>query len=193
MKSHKFLFLIAIFFSINTELIAQGSVSATYTIDDIPTSHPSYDASCTGPSTVLSITLPVGDNYTVTGIDIAYNMTALGIGYMSDQRSQIHCQNTNTTEAVVNGAGNNAGTITYNRTGVNIANASFTGGTELIFEMRAWRIFQASAGCNTLANKVNASSWTITVHYAAEVVNPKVGIEQASPKATLDVNGEIKP
>ncbi len=38
--------------------ISQATVSATYTAGDIPTSYPIYDATCTGPVTTLTVTLP---------------------------------------------------------------------------------------------------------------------------------------
>ena len=147
-------------------LIGQ-SVSATYTAGDIPTRFDAYDPTCNGPVTTLTVSLPgsIG-SYIVTGIDIEYDMTAQNNGWMSDQKSQIHFQNTNTTEPLVyTGAGNASGTFSYQRLNVDIANGLHLAGTDLIFEMRAWRTFGMAPACGTEFNKVDNSSWTITVYY----------------------------
>ena len=46
-----------------------------------------YDPSCTGPLTTVSITLPAGEAYQVTGIDISYTMTPDNGGLEFDQHS----------------------------------------------------------------------------------------------------------
>lgn len=174
--------------------IAQGVLSVTYTADNIPTSFTAFDPSCNGNNIILSATLPAGDSYTVTGIDVLYNITALGNGWMVDQRSQIKCVNTNTTEATVfSGAGNSAGTFNYSRNGVTIANGTYAGGTRLDFEMHAWRVFEGTVpGCNTNINRVNNGTWNIKVYYSAQNVVPKVGVNSTNPVTTLDVSGKIK-
>ena len=146
-------------------LIAQGSLVETYTVGDIPTSFMSYNATCNGPSTTISITLPTdfGD-LEVLGIDIDYSMTSGNGGFMADQRSQIHFQNNNTSETVVHGTGDQNGTLEYNRTGVDIANGNYPGGTVLTFEMRAWRVWGDMEDCGVFYNKVDDNSWSITVH-----------------------------
>ncbi|MDX1407698.1 MAG: FG-GAP repeat protein [Saprospiraceae bacterium] len=170
---------------------AQFTISATYNSGDIPTSLFAYESTCNGPLSVLSITLPPGDNYTVSGIDITYAMTAANQGWMADQQSQIHCQNTGLTEPIYGGSGNNPGTYLYNRSGVDIANGSYPGGTTLVFEMRAWRLW-GGIDCGTFYNQVDNGTWTITVNHGDEVVNPKVGIQTDSPSQTLDVNGKMQ-
>lgn len=123
-KTLYFSFFIIALLYINTSLWAQGMITATYAAE-IPTSYDAYDASCTGSSTAFSFSLPAGDNYTVTGIDISYSMTALSTGFKDEQRSQVHCQNTNMTEGVVSGVGASTGTYSYTRNAVKIATFVF--------------------------------------------------------------------
>lgn len=141
---------------------AQSTVSATYSLGDIPTSYDSYDASCTGPSTTLDVSLPAGGPWQVTGFDVAYDMTAASGAWMSEQRSQIAINGIE--EAVVNGSGSSAGTQNYNRTNIAIANGFYNGGDVLTFEMKAWRTWGGSL-CDTQYNKVDDNTWTITVNY----------------------------
>ncbi|MDX2362016.1 MAG: BNR-repeat neuraminidase N-terminal domain-containing protein [Crocinitomicaceae bacterium] len=140
------------------------SVTNTYSAGDIPTNLSSYSATCNGPMTPLVVTIPAGAN--VTGIDVSYNFTAFNGSWMSEQRSQIHCQETGSTEATANGTGGNAGgTESYSRTGVNIANGISATGV-LTFEMQAWRTWgSAPAGCNANYQYINNTTWSITVHY----------------------------
>lgn len=192
MSVHRpYILFLLLCFLIATYSINAQSISATYNAGDIPTSFNSFDPSCNGPSTTLTLTLPAGDNYTVTGIDVAYQMTALGSGFMSHQRSAVYCQNTDTGESTYSGAGDSNGTFPYSREGVNIANGTYTGGTQLVFEMRAWRTFEGTSGCNTAVNRVNAVTWTITVYFGDEEINPKVGVQQSDPRTTLDVQGKL--
>lgn len=172
---------------------AQGSVSATYTAADIPTSFNVFDGACNGSKLPLQVALPAGESYPVTGINIAYSMTALGAGQMAHQRSQVKCVNTGVIEsAVYEGAGTATGTFAYARQGVNIANGEYAGGTVLVFEMHAWRTVEGTTGCNTLVNRVNAGTWTITVFYGKQNVVPKVGVNNPAPAAAFDVAGKIK-
>lgn len=173
---------------------AQGSVSATYTAGDIPTSYNAFDPSCNGNDILLQVTLPSGgDTYPVTSIRIMYTMTASGIGQMGQQRSQVKCVNTNTTElAVYSGLDVQAGTFSYDRIGVTIANGTYPGGAKLSFEMHAWRTVEVTPGCNTSVNKVDNGSWTITVFYGAPSNVPKMGINTLTPASTLDINGKIR-
>ncbi|MBK9736477.1 MAG: FG-GAP repeat protein [Saprospiraceae bacterium] len=43
-----------------------------------------------------------------------------------------------------------------------------------------------------MVNRVDATTWIITVHYSDEVPNPKVGINTLSPSQTMDVAGKLK-
>jgi GEVED domain/Secretion system C-terminal sorting domain len=145
--------------------IAQGTLTATYTIADIPTNYNTYSNTCNGAATTLSITLPTGNNCTVTNVAISYTMQSLGAANKSEQRSQISFQNTNTTEATeAAGTGSGIGTVNYSRNAT-IANGVYLGGTALIFEMQAKRTVQNTAGCNTSSIKVNVNTWIVTVTY----------------------------
>lgn len=138
------------------------SVTATYNAGNISTSYNVYSATCNGPTTPLVVTIPAGAS--VTGIDIAYDMTALGGAWMGEQRSQIHCQETGNTEATIIGSGGaSGGTESYSRTGVNIANGISATGT-LTFEMQAWRSW-GGTNCDQLYQYINNSTWSIRVYY----------------------------
>ncbi len=147
---------------------SQSSISMTYTSGDIPTSLTNYDPACNGPLTTIDIILPSAlGTYEITGIDINYSMTALGSGYISDQRSYIHCQTTNTSEAqVYSGTTSASGTQPYIRNNIDIANGDYFNGETISFEMRAWRTFgNTGVNCNTNYNKVDNNTWSITIHY----------------------------
>jgi FG-GAP repeat len=176
-------------------VFAQNFLLASYTSGDVPTSFATYDESCNGTSATITVALPAGDNYTITGVDVAYTMFSQNGGYISDQKSKIKFQNTNTEEAVEYGGTINAGgTQTYSRTNISIANGTYAGGTQLVFQMKARRIWESSTnpGCNTNIVRVNNNSWTITVYYSNVINNPKVGVQTATPLQTLDVNGKLK-
>lgn len=174
---------------------AQNFITATYTQGDIPTSSLAFDSTCNGNNIVLQLSLPAGESYLVTGIDIGYSMTALGTGKIEDQRSQVKCVNTNITEASShNGKGATSGTFAYNRTSVSIANGTYVGGTVISFEMHAWRanLNFNNLGCNTSENRVNNGSWQIKLYYSEQPASPKVGINTNAPAQTLQVNGKLK-
>ena len=174
------LFLLLI---LSCNLLGQ-SVSATYGSGDISTNLESYSSTCNGPLTTLTVSLPAGGPYQVTGIDVSYNMTAQAGGFKSHQRSQIHFQFAGTTESTVfQGTGDTGGIQTYSRTNVDIANGAYLGGTSLIFEMWAWRTSQGS-GCNTTYNKVDNFTWMITVHYSVIPVDGSVGVGTTSPNSS---------
>jgi hypothetical protein len=164
------------------------SSSATYTNGDIPTFLGMYSSTCNGPLTKLAVPLPSGGPWTVTGIDIAYAMTAQANGKMVDQRSYIRCQNTSKSESTVYQGNGGAGTYLYSRTNVNIANGSYPGGSILNFEMRAWRM-ALGTGCNTTYNKVDNATWMITVYYSQIPDEGSVGIGTIAPatSAILDL------
>ncbi len=160
------LFILAICFS---QFIYGQSSSATYSTGDIPTSYLAYDASCNGPVTTLDVTIPAG--MFVTGIDVSYDMTAATGAWMSEQNSQIYCQDTGLDEGayVLGSGGNSGGTESYSRTGLNIANGVDADGL-ITFEMRAFRSWGSADGgvCNLQYQQINNNTWTITVHY----INP---------------------
>jgi len=144
----------------------ENTISNTFNSGDIPTSYLNYDSACNLPST-LAIMLPkVDSTFQVSGIDISYSMTALGNGRKVQQKSQVFCYNTNKLEPeVYSGIDPTTGKMEYLRKNVEIANGSYPGGTILKFRMNAWRTFEGIPGCNSSINRVDATSWKITVHY----------------------------
>lgn len=143
------------------------SITDTYSTGDIPTSFQNYSATCNGPSSVLTITLPAGGPWLVTSVDISYDMTASNGAWLSEQMSKIHCQNNNNSETnFIPGPNTNTeGTHTYNRTDLDIANGQYSAGTDLKFEMRAFRTWEGSQGCLTTNNRIDDGTWIITVNY----------------------------
>jgi hypothetical protein len=79
--------------------------------------------------------------------------------------------------------------MNYSRSGISIANGSYLGGTTLSFQMRAWRMSEIIAGCNSSVSRVNAFSWTIKVYYSKNILPKNVGIGTNTPdlSAKLDV------
>lgn len=142
-------------------LIGQHSMTVTYTEGDLPTDRlTNWDnlTSCPG---VLTAEVPEG--HMVTSIDLAYSMTALNWGWISDQRSKLISPNLDAGETeYVAGTGSGNGTFHYNRPGLDFANFA-TG--EIIFELHAGRTFGSNWGCTMADQKVDNNSWQITIHY----------------------------
>ena len=143
------------------------TVSNTYNAGDISTNNTTYSATCNGPITPLTVALPAGGPWIVSGVEVDYDMTAASGAWMSEQRSKIYCQNTTTGEAIytAGSGGSSAGTESYNRAGLAIANGTYAGGTNLTFEMQAYRTWTGAGTCNTTYNKIDNGTWTITVTY----------------------------
>ena len=84
---------------ISSNLWSQGSVTATYSLGDIPTDRSftsiGSTSSCPG---LLDVVIPAGE--IVTSVDVEYRMTA-GSEWMSEQRSWLYCSTTTTGEAAV--------------------------------------------------------------------------------------------
>ncbi|MBL4705111.1 MAG: T9SS type A sorting domain-containing protein [Flavobacteriales bacterium] len=94
-------------------------------------------------------------------------MTAASGAWKSEQQSQIYCQNTATGEGTYySGLGNSGGIQAYSRTGLILANGAYAGGTSMIFEMRAYRVWGGS-GCTLPYNKVDVGTWQITITYSS--------------------------
>src|SRR5690625_6666294 len=97
---------------------------------------------------------------------------------MSEQRSPIYFQNTASPEfstessSVFHVTVSATGTMSYSRTGGDIANGFYAGGENLTFEMHAWRTWESSSypGCNTDVSKVDNNTWKIDVLYAPVTV-----------------------
>jgi hypothetical protein len=109
---------------------------------------------------VLSVTIPAGD--IVDSVATFYDMSAVGGGWMAEQRSWLYSPSVGAGEAATsNGAGNATGTINYNRTGVSFANTA-TGTVD--FELHAGRTY-GGAGCDNTFNLVEPG-WTIVVYHS---------------------------
>lgn len=182
-----FLFLISFFCGLI--LKSQNTITGNYA-GNIPTSFSSYDEGCNGPSAELSITLPLGESYQITGINISYNMTAIGEGFKLDQRSKIRCVNTGIEEPEYSGIGATTGVQSYNRTGVGIANGIYPGGTVFTFQFWGRRTYESVPGCNQSSNY--ASNLSITIVYGNQIVVSKAGVNRTNPVNTLDVNGKLR-
>lgn len=159
--------------SMSKEFSVVQAASNTYTEGDISTdgsfTELPGDSDCPG---TLVVTIPDGAD--ITGVDVEYEMTALPDtpdGYdawMSEQRSQLRCVSPGGTdeETLASGAGNSAGTYSYSRTNLDIAN-NVEGGGDIEFEIHAGRTW-GGEGCNTNYNKVDDGTWTVTVYYDLE-------------------------
>ncbi|MFN2394544.1 MAG: C25 family cysteine peptidase [Bacteroidales bacterium] len=144
-------------------IIGQAPV---YDIGDIPSTYdssPNTGSSATEPG-VLTVTIP--QDAVITGVDVEYDMTAQNGAWISEQRSLIRCvsEGGTTESSVTSGpSSNSAGTHTYNRTGLAIAN-DVEGGGEITFELHAFRTWGGS-GSNTEYNYVPNNTWKVIVHY----------------------------
>lgn len=158
------------------------AASATHEAGDIPTDH--YFMTLPGEACCPArLTVTVPDNAVIFGVDVAYAMTAANMGWMSEQRSWLRCVSPGGVDEpdMAMGHGNSGGTFVYERTGLTIANGVVGG--ELEFELHAGRTwgygFQNEGDCdlicNTYYNKVDAGTWTVTVHYL-EAVEPDLMI-----------------
>ncbi|MBL0145494.1 MAG: hypothetical protein IPP48_06765 [Chitinophagaceae bacterium] len=140
----------------------QSTLTATYTLADLPTSYNVYDPGCS--NATLSVTLPAGGSYQVTNTSVEYAIQALGGGNRSEQRSQLVLQNTNTAEAAEASGTGGAGFQSYSRN-TTVGNGIYPGGTTLNFLLRVKRTVEVTPGCNTSVQKVINSSWIITITY----------------------------
>src|SRR5690554_3243225 len=120
MKKHYFILFLLVFLLVSFSY--SQSVSETYNLGDIPTSHMSFDDTCNGPLTTLTVELPVGGPWEVTGFDVEYDMTAQNGAWMSEQNSLIHFQNNNVEESAPTLGAGFAGTNSYSRPGLDLAN-----------------------------------------------------------------------
>jgi len=154
---------------------AAYSAISTYTAGDIPTDFGFQSAA--GASTCPgSLTVSIPSGAIITGVGVEYKMTALSSAnaWMSEQVSELRCVSTGGTNEgfLSTGAGTSAGTYSYNRTGLTIANG-VSGGGDIDFELHAGRTWGGS-GCNTTYNKVDNNTWTVTVYYISAIPIPPV-------------------
>jgi hypothetical protein len=159
------------FLFVVSNIVYGQSVSATYNAEDIPTNLNSFDSNCGSPTPglILTVPLPAGGPWEVTGIDVEYDMTAVtnSNAYMSEQFSRIQFQNNGISEnTYTQGIGGSEGTYDYSRTDLQIANGIYPGATDLNFQMQAYRTWGTSTpNCETLHNKVDNGTWKVTVNY----------------------------
>jgi uncharacterized protein (TIGR02145 family) len=144
-----------------------GSVTATYSAGDIPTTYITSASVSTSSRAVapglLTVTIPAG-NF-ITSVNVVYTMTATSLGYISEQRSFLRCTSTSGTDelTVSSGSGNSSGTYAYNRSNLTIAN-NVTGGGDIQFELHVFRTY-GGTGSGSTYNYVDNNSWQITVNY----------------------------
>jgi PKD repeat protein len=154
------------------------SISATYTAGDIPTdkNFTVLPGSSSCPATLV-VSIPAGAE--IASLDVSYQMTAQNNGWKSEQRSQLRCVNPGgTTEtSLASGTGNNSGTQSYSRSGLQIAK-DVEGGGDIQFELHAGRTW-GGTGCNTTYNKVDNNTWEVTIYYV--LINEPVAEFTASP------------
>lgn len=151
------------------KMFTVGQIVTTYSGADINTEYASSlptTTSTTACPGLLTVNIPAG--YQIASTDVAYNMSTVSNGWMSEQRSYLVCTTNNTPEAAVtSGVGGSVGTYSYNRTGLTIANG-LTGNVN--FELRAWRTYGGS-GCDAAYNKVDDNTWKITVTLVATTMS----------------------
>lgn len=168
------------------------SVTTTYNIGDIPTDINASSAGCN--EIELNITLPVGPSITVTGVDVAYDFTAISPAWMSDQRSSILFPG-QSNASLISGVGDSPGTYNYEFLGETSANGTYPGGHILEFIFTAQRTYgNGSPTCNTSFNKVDNNTLTITVHYGVDEEEGSVGIGTDTPdnSALLEMQSSQK-
>jgi subtilisin family serine protease len=147
--------------------------TATYTEGDIDTdlAFTALEGSSSCPGLLM---VQVPSTADIIGVDVSYQMTALNGGFISDQISQLRCvSNGGISElALAQGYGGHEGSFIYNRTGLDLANGVMGTG-EIGFELHAGR-YNNGNGCNSLYNKVDNHSWTVTVYYDYIPASPLV-------------------
>lgn len=180
--------IIIVFLMFFSSLIkSQNTLSASYFEGHIPTSYMEFDVGCNGPSASLSITLPPGESYNVTNVNVTYEFTAEVSACRSNQVSRLFFANAGSLETPVPGTTIGTGVEFYNRNimqGLGV----FPGNTVLTWEMDAKRL-DNPGDCNAVFQYINA--WTITITFDDEQQVPKVGINETSPSSALEVNGKI--
>ncbi len=147
------------------------NAGAIYAMGDIPTD--SSFAALPGVSACPgTIVVAIPEDVEIVGVDTAYNMTTANEGWMSEQRSWLRCVSPGGVDesGMTQGSGNAEGTYAYERTGLTIAN-DVAGGGNIEFELHAGRTWGGS-GCSTTYNKVDNSTWVMTVHYCEILAMP---------------------
>jgi len=58
------------------------TITNTFNGGDIPTNNGNYDPTCNGAASPLTVSLPAGGPWVVTSVDVEYDMTSAGGGWM---------------------------------------------------------------------------------------------------------------
>lgn len=141
-----------------------GAICATYTLGDIQSdigfqSLPGF-STCPGS---LELIIPSGNQ--IDSISTTYDFTATSSAnaWMSEQVSYLYSPTSMLGEPTAAlGAGNTAGTMSYNRNGLAFAN----GMTDTVMvELHAGRTFGGTA-CDPNINLIDSASWIVTAYYS---------------------------
>lgn len=144
------------------------STSATFSTGNISSE---FVAGFPGPTTAnnstcpgnLTVNVPVG--VLVTGVDVEYDYEATGFNFMNEQASYLECVTTNLKESAISvGTGGFAGTQSYNRTGLNMANGIAPAGG-IQFRLHAFRTFGGFPLCAATGQRVLNNTFKVTVHH----------------------------
>jgi hypothetical protein len=144
------------------------TIKVTYTLGDIGTSHLfRYDGDTSPCPGYMNV--PVPNNAIVTTVDVSYQMTASSPQRKSDQRSQLWCTSPGGKKEsqVYKGSGYSPGTTIYNRIGLDVAfgiKPIFDLGVDFQLHAGSYNYYAADT-CSTEFNKVDDSTWTLTVVY----------------------------
>ena len=136
------------------------AICALYSSGDIDTDRgfTSASGSSTCPGS-MDFVIPSG--YVIDSVHTTYDMSAVGGGWMSEQRSMLYSPTLAVGEgALSNGSGGSTGTMSYDRT-----TTAFNGGSGTVtIELHAGRTYGGS-GCGNTYNKVDNNTWNVTVYY----------------------------
>jgi len=167
MRLQKTFLMLMLLTSMNGLLFGQLTTSTTYSDGDISADAEfaivTQSSTCPG-----SLTVSIPSGATVTGVDVVYDFEAVpGSGaYKSYQLSQLRCVSPGGLDEAEMSTSNDwtTGVLTYERTGLEIANG-VVGGGDILFELHAGNSYYAATGCSTEFLKVNNNTWTVTVYF----------------------------
>lgn len=161
--------MLVLFTALHGFVFAQLSSSATYTAGDISVDAgfqlATQSSTCPG---VLTVNIPSGA--VVTGVDVVYDFEAIpGSGaYKSYQLSELRCVSAGgVNEGELASFPNDwtTGVLTYQRSGLTIANG-VVGGGDIMFELHAGTTQGGQTGCSADKMKINDGTWTVTVYFS---------------------------
>lgn len=116
----------------------------------------------------FQVTVPAGNE--ITGIDLFYDVVAANGAWMNEQRSFLYAPGNLGREVTASGVGGTAGTMSYARTGINIANG-LTGTVDLQLHLgRTWP--SSPATCDSTYQFINDSSVQLIVYYGPAATCP---------------------